>query len=150
MFRAITVGELMSKRPIYVKEDDDLATVYDLMRETNVRHVPVVSRDESVTGVISQNDLIRKVLYRENVLPKGQVQEILAGMTARSIMTQPVQCVNPFDLIEDAASLLLRFKFGCLPVTENGILVGILTEADFVKFARKICSDEKSAEQVPF
>jgi CBS domain-containing protein len=48
-------------------------------------------------------------------------------------MGKKVTTTSPNTLLTEAAEIMFRNKFGCLPVTEDGKLVGILTEADFVK-----------------
>ena len=45
------------------------------------------------------------------------------------------------------AELLQAYKFGCLPVVERGKLVGIVTEADFVGFARRYFEWEMEAQR---
>ena len=45
----------------------------------------------------------------------------------------------------DAARILEKHKYGCLPVVSSGKLVGILTEADFLRFARVYLELEQSA-----
>jgi CBS domain-containing membrane protein len=49
------------------------------------------------------------------------------------IMTVVPETADPEMLVEEAGQLLLEYKFGCLPVVEGTKLVGILTEADFVR-----------------
>ena len=49
-------------------------------------------------------------------------------------MIRDVETIDMDTDIQDAATILLENKFGCLPVLEAGQLTGILTEADFVRF----------------
>jgi CBS domain-containing protein len=49
------------------------------------------------------------------------------------IMTQDVESVDVDAPVGEAASIMLENKFGCVPVIEEGLLAGILTEADFVR-----------------
>jgi len=50
-----------------------------------------------------------------------------------------VYTVGPTDTVEEAATLMLEHKIGCLPVLEGGRLVGILTESDFVRQVAETC-----------
>jgi CBS domain-containing protein len=53
-------------------------------------------------------------------------------------MTTDVVTTGPGTALVEAARILAERKIGCLPVVENGRLVGILTEGDFVALvARK-------------
>ena len=50
-------------------------------------------------------------------------------------MTEPVITTTPDTTLADAACVMADRKVGCLPVVEQGALVGILTEGDFVRIA---------------
>jgi len=50
----------------------------------------------------------------------------------RDIMTGPVVTCTPATIVADAAQLLLTHDLHCLPVVDNGVLVGIVTEADLI------------------
>jgi CBS domain-containing membrane protein len=52
-------------------------------------------------------------------------------------MEKTVLTVTPETPAARAAAILESHKFGCLPVVADGKLVGIVTEADFVRFARR-------------
>jgi CBS domain-containing protein len=54
------------------------------------------------------------------------------------IMEKNVVTIAPEASAADAARLLESRRFGCLPVVEGGKLVGIVTESDFVRFARRV------------
>jgi CBS domain-containing protein len=58
------------------------------------------------------------------------------------IMTRDLTTVRPATALSHAAHLMLERKYGCLPVCdEDGRLVGIVTEADFVRFAADVVRD---------
>jgi CBS domain-containing protein len=57
-------------------------------------------------------------------------------------MTKSPTAVRPRTALAQAARLMLERKYGCLPVCEDdGTLVGIVTEADFVRFAADVVRD---------
>jgi CBS domain-containing protein len=57
-------------------------------------------------------------------------------------MTREPTSVRPGMALSQAARLMLERKYGCLPVCEDdGTLVGIVTEADFVRFAADVVRD---------
>jgi CBS domain-containing membrane protein len=58
------------------------------------------------------------------------------------IMEKDVLTVKPETRASRAAFLLQKHKFGCLPVVQRGRLIGIITEADFVRFARRLLERE--------
>jgi CBS domain-containing protein len=62
------------------------------------------------------------------------------------LMEKNVVTVGPRTPAARAAALLETHKFGCLPVVDRGRLVGIVTRADFVRFARRYFEWEAQAQ----
>ena len=131
---SLLVRDLMTEKVYSIRPGEDLARLIDLMDDIHIRHVPVVDDDRVIVGLVSQRDLIREVLHAPNDLPFSELRELLKRKNVRSIMTTDVETVEPETKLEDAGQLMLDNKLGCLPVAEGDRLVGILTEADFVKF----------------
>jgi len=61
-------------------------------------------------------------------------EETMYATQIGDIMVQDVQTVEPEDTLPHAAQIMLENKFGCVPVTDGELLVGILTESDFIRF----------------
>lgn len=130
----LTVRDLMTDQVFAVRPEDDLATLRDLMIERNVRHIPVVGRDHELLGLVSHRDLLRGSLIEQPEVPDFIEQAVLERVKVREVMTENIVAVDPETDLRDAAGMMFDNKIGCLPVTEGERLVGILTEADFVRF----------------
>jgi CBS domain-containing protein len=102
------------------------ATVRDLLRmlaEHNVGAL-VVSRDGSaVEGIVSERDIVRRLHDGDNVLSEP----------VSSIMTVEVATCAPEDLVNDLMQVMTERRIRHLPVTENDVLVGIISIGDVVK-----------------
>jgi CBS domain-containing membrane protein len=128
----ISVSEFMTKDLVTVRESDDLALAESLLRLGGMRHLPVV-RDRKLVGILTQRDILRsgssgKPLARE--------------LPVANVMTRAPTTVRPAMGLAHAARLMLERKYGCLPVCDDdGTLVGIVTEADFVRFAADVVRD---------
>ena len=129
----ISVRDLMTDRLFTVGPDDDLATVRDLMVEHRIRHIPVVDPEGNLMGLISHRDLLRHALIEQVEMPMELEEAALEQIEAREVMVRDPVAVPPETDIRQAAQILFDHKYGCLPVTEGSRLVGILTEADFVR-----------------
>ena len=124
----------MSDNPVMVRRDDTLALVRDLMLEARIRHLPVVDGDGRLIGLVTHRDLLRHALVEQaDVSP--WVQNVLRkNLKVSDLMAENLVTIDPCADIRVAADTLFEAKIGCLPVVEDNRLVGILTEADFVRY----------------
>jgi CBS domain-containing protein len=65
---------------------------------------------------------------------RWQDDEILDNITAETCMTPDPMTVSPETPAYQAANMLSIYKFGALPVVDNGVLVGIITVTDFLDY----------------
>jgi CBS domain-containing protein len=132
----LTVGDLMSTALITAKPDEPIDGPEMDMRLASVRHVPVVDGRNHVIGILSDRDVLRVMAGRAT-----------RKRTVRSVMTHTVQTVSEDAPASEAASMLLHNKFGCVPVeNDDGQLVGIITETDFLRIAHRALLGETPEE----
>jgi CBS domain-containing protein len=125
-----TVSDIMTKDPIALDPSDDLALANVIFHFGRLRHLPVVRSGRPV-GLVSQRDYLR-------ALGQNGSENILAG----SVMTKPVEKVTPTTPLAKALRLMIRKKYGCLPVVnKRGKLVGIVTETDATRLAARLVRD---------
>lgn len=127
------VRDLMTEKVFTLGPNDNLVALEDLMDSKHVRHVPIVDREGDLVGLVTNRDLSRSVLGQLSELPMSVERDLLRGRRVREIMTTEPDTVEPDTGLKEAAAILLENKIGCLPVVEGVHLVGILTEADFVR-----------------
>ncbi|MEE4145171.1 MAG: CBS domain-containing protein [Halieaceae bacterium] len=140
----LTVAEIMTREPYTLGPDDTLATARQLLAAHHIRHIPVVSADGSLIGLVSQRDVLAagdtSVLNREG----GSSRENYVALS--SIMSSPVQSVDESASLRGTALHLQKHKVGCLPVLRKGRLVGIITDSDFVAIAINLMEQLESVE----
>lgn len=121
----LTVADVMNtRRVVSVHTDDDVAFAAHLMTWAGVRHLPVVDGDgERVVGVFTERDYLR---YRAQSEDQGALVPVSRFMTA------PAETVAPGDPAAAASALMLSRRMGCLPVVDDGTLVGIVTTNDML------------------
>lgn len=127
------VSDLMSREVVTLRRDDEIALADDLMNLGRVRHIPVVDAHDELVGILTQRDLFRSALLQTLSEDRGPREAALRGVRIHRVMTTEVVTTNPATPIRIAAELMFKQKIGCLPVLLDGDLVGILTEADFVR-----------------
>ena len=129
----LKVRDLMTADPTTLKRNDKLTLADDIMRLGRVRHLPVTDDDgQTLVGIVTQRDLFRDALAQALGYGKHAQRNILDTLAVKDVMTTDVVTTGPQTSLVEAARLLTERKIGCLPVVENGRLVGILTEGDFV------------------
>lgn len=133
MFGTFRVKALMTRDPVTLRSDAELQLAEDVMKMNRIRHLPVLAPEgDAVVGVVSQRDLFRGALEQCLETQHRGGESVLGALRVEDVMSEAVVSVDPELPITDAANLMTEQKIGCLPVVENGRLVGILTEADFV------------------
>ena len=100
----------------------------------HVRHVPVVDEDGDLVGLVTHRDLLRCAVAEESDLPLSVQRDMLSRRQVGEVMTPEPETVDAETEIGVAAMTMFENKYGCLPVVEGARLVGILTEADFVRY----------------
>lgn len=131
--RSLLVSDLMTEKVFTLQSKDNLTALYDLMDAEHIRHIPVLDSEGDVVGLVTHRDLLRTALGRRADLPLSRQREILSRRAIEEIMTRDIETIAADATIGEAAEIMLENKYGCLPVVEGNRLVGILTEADFVR-----------------
>lgn len=125
--------QAMTRNVVVIREEDSLEVAFDLMKEWDIRHLPVVKAGLLV-GVLSDRDILpfTKAKGTEGGSP-------LADLTVRETMTRrPVTC-SPTQTIGQIAGLMLDHKIDFVPVVEDADqeLVGLITSTDLLDLLRE-------------
>jgi CBS domain-containing membrane protein len=126
------VRDLMSDEVVTLGRDETLDIADRIMSLGRIRHMPVLDADGRLCGLVSQRDLFRGALASAIGLARSAQARLLGALLVRDVMTPDPLTTTPDTPVTEAAGVMLRRKIGCLPVLQDGRLVGILTEADFV------------------
>lgn len=129
----ILVGDVMSTDVFTLGRNDTLSIADDLMKQQRIRHIPVLDSDGALCGILSQRDLFRGMLLRSLGYGERAEQKMLDSFSIKDAMHEDVVTITAKSTLSDAANLMLSKKIGCLPVVEGERLVGMISEADFVK-----------------
>lgn len=132
------VRDIMTTPVVAVGNSDNLKVVEEVMEWKHIRHLPVINDDGELVGLLTHRDLLRVCVSSIADISRKEQDALLRGIPAEQIMTEGVLTVSPSTDVRGAAELMLDRKIGCLPVVEGRKLVGILTEADFVRYLLEI------------
>jgi len=124
------VKDWMKEDVITVEESCTVLDAMHIMRENNIRRLPVL-KDGKLVGIITEKDIKGFAPSKASTLDIYEVHKIVAKTLVREVMTREVITVSPEDTIERAALILRDMRFGGLPVVEkDDIIVGIITAVD--------------------
>jgi acetoin utilization protein AcuB len=140
------VGVMMQKQVITATPDMGLADVQRLMRDNHIRHVPVVS-GKRLVGIITDRDMREASPSPATTLTRGEIAYQMETTPVKHCMTKDVVWIGPdIDMVQ-ATRMLLQLKYSCLPVVDNGTLVGIITEMDCLRAFLGSIVDSQSEER---
>jgi len=137
------VKELMTRKVHTLNPDDDIDSVFILFHFETIRHIPVLEKGELV-GIISDRDLKKVLGSKKALVDKSGSSITFPSKKVKHIMTRKVVSINPDQRAADAAAIMVKRKFGALPVLRKGKLVGIITETDILKAFLKLCNELQS------
>ncbi len=119
----LTVRDAMTKRIATVGETETVQSAAALMTKWRVGSLVVV-RGKRPAGIVTESDMIKKVVSRD--LSAGNIE-------VREVMSRPVKFTGPNERLSDAAKKMITSRVRRMPVVENGELIGILTHTDIVR-----------------
>jgi CBS domain-containing protein len=137
------VRDIMTRKVAVLHEEENLELAERGMKEYRFRHLPVVEGNKLI-GLVSERDLLSASVSTLNADYALLDDNLKRFFFVREVMTTEVVSVRPDTLLAEAAQLLHERKLGCLPVTEeDGTLVGILTQSDFVGLAAQVLEEQE-------
>ena len=129
----LKVKDIMTSPVFSLKATDSLYSARALMTLQRIRHIPIVTVDNEFTGLITHRDILSATISKLAGLDPETQREIDAGIPIHEIMRTDIATVDEDTSLKIAAEILLNHKYGCLPVVTGNSLVGIVTEADFLR-----------------
>jgi len=124
--------EKIQKNPVTINPEASFYEARNLIHEKGIRHLPVVDKNNSLVGIVTDRDIREAAPSDATLLSVQELNYLLGKLKVSSFMTPKAKLITitPDTLIEEAVQLMHDNKIGCLPVVEGGRLYGIFTETD--------------------
>ncbi len=127
------VSDWMTKKVVILYPDDYLSDAIALMREHQIRHLPVMKNDR-IKGMLSDRDIKEYTPSKASTLDVYELHYLLAKTRVSDVMKTRVITTTPDTPVEVAAMMLLDKNIGCLPVVgEAGRVIGIISDRDIFR-----------------
>jgi acetoin utilization protein AcuB len=134
------VRDRMTSVLFTARPETSVADVEHVMRHRRIRHVPVVSDDGRLVGIVTDRDVRTAMPSPATSLAAGEIYYLVNRLRVERIMTHAVIAIGPDAPISDAVGRMLARRIGALPVLEGGRLVGIITETDLLRAFAEMCA----------
>ncbi|KHD45746.1 CBS domain-containing protein [Streptococcus hongkongensis] len=125
----MSVKDYMTKEVVTITPETRVAKAADLLREEDLRRLPVVENGYLV-GLVTAGTMAEAMPSKATSLSIYEMNYLLNKTKIKDIMIKKVITVEPDASLEDAIYLMLTHKIGVLPVLEGDLLVGIITDRD--------------------
>jgi acetoin utilization protein AcuB len=116
------IKSLMIPNPITITANATIERAIGIMKENSIRHLPVVSSENTLVGFVTLADL-----------KLGLIPSMLGSVALPDLMIKDPITVSPDDDIEIGAQLIYKHKISGIPVVKKDKLVGIITETDILR-----------------
>jgi CBS domain-containing protein len=135
------VREFMTTTVTSLVETDTLLDASMIFVRTTYRHLPIL-RGNQVVGIITEHDVKQFVPSLLSRITPDEYNQVLETTPVSRAMTRDPVTIGPDQLIYEAALILHEKRFGSLPVTENGKLVGVISRTDMLRLLVRLLTEQ--------
>lgn len=130
---ALHAHQIMTSPVITLTPDTTITQAWRLFRERRFRHIPVVTADRKIFGIISDRDLLRYAATSGSIPPYADTAPESTTLISDMIKTRVIAASRDTE-IRQIAKILFEQRVGAMPVlTEAGLLEGIITRSDILR-----------------
>ncbi len=125
--RVFKAFEIMSTPVITIEPEITAADAWKRFNDSGVRHMPVLSHEGAIIGILSERELLKQLIIRD-----GKVEDA-REIAVRDIMSSDVIATGPLTDIRRVARAMLDQHVGLMPIVdEQGGLSGVVTRSDIL------------------
>jgi acetoin utilization protein AcuB len=123
----------MTENPVFTRPETPVNDARELMDRENIKHLPVLDRANTLTGIVTLKDLIRAAPSSATSLDIYEISYLLSKLKVEKVMQRKVITVNEDEVVEEAARIMADRGIGCLPVMRGSLMAGIITDTDLFR-----------------
>jgi CBS domain-containing protein len=140
----MNVSDIMRRSFATIKPDAPLLDAAHLLMETNQRGLPVVDRDGTLVGVVSEGDFLHRAELDISPPPGNWLEELLGieedtparrrmrARLVREVMTRDLACVDDEASLDEVVALMDARHIAQLPVVCGGSVVGVVSRVELL------------------
>jgi acetoin utilization protein AcuB len=127
------ITDRMKKNPGVATPDMSIPDAKAKMKAEKVHRLPVLDEDRRLVGVISEKDILLAAPSPASTLSTYESNYLLSRLKVKDIMSRNPHTITKETTIEEAVRLMVENDLSCLPVMEDGFLIGIVSKSDLFK-----------------
>jgi acetoin utilization protein AcuB len=140
---------LMHRNVFSIEVEKSMLDAYILMEEKNIRHLPVISSDGSLVGILSDRD-VKKAMAVKKINEFEHEITLPANAKVSNFMSWPVMTINENTSLKKVAEIMIEQKISALVIEDgHGGPGGIVTTEDLLKFMVERMKHEDHSYQWP-
>lgn len=136
------VKDIMTREVICLNTEDIVTKVDEIFSSHNIHHIPILSGEKKVVGMISKSDFER-ISAGFSMFKMSKREEynhaLYRSLRAVEIMTKDVKTISAESSINDAIHIFKENRLHALPVIEKDAIVGIITPYDIMVYYAEHC-----------
>ena len=129
------ITDIMTTKLVTLSADDNVHQARSLLKQFNIRHLPIVDGEGKFAGMLTQRDLLNTAFTIVEKYGVGKLSQKEEQLKIADIMSADTRTLPSSTSLIDAGRFFLQYKHACLPIVDNGQLQGIVTSVDFVKLS---------------
>ena len=118
------VKKLSNRECFTVNEDDNLASVINILTRNNIGALPVLNSNKNLVGIVSERDIIQKISLEKN--------NTFFNKKTKLLMTSPVISCGVETRSDELMMIMSKNKIRHIPIVKNSKLVGMVSIGDVV------------------
>jgi acetoin utilization protein AcuB len=141
------IRDMMTRNPITVDSETLVLDARRIMKENNIRRLPIVDKGKLV-GIVTKHDLLEAAPSPATSLSIYELNYLLSKMKVKDIMKKNPTTVTPDTPFEEALKVGQEKKIGGFPVVEGEKLVGMTTESDIIRFLTRALGIKEEGSRI--
>ena len=145
------VEEWMTSDVITVTPDVSIMKAARIMKDSNIRRLPVVDSEGSLVGIVSDRDIRDASPSKATTLDMHELNYLLSELKVKDIMTKKPKSAKRDSPVEALALMMVKYNFGGVPIVDDHNKVcGIITDSDIFQVLTSITGIKYGGIQLVF
>lgn len=142
------IADRMRKNPITASPEMSISEASAKMKSEKIHRMPVLDDEKHLVGIISEKDILLAAPSPASTLSTYEINYLLSRLKVKNIMSRNPLTITKETTVEEAVKLISENDLSCLPVMEDGYLIGIVSKSNLLKILLEMLGDKYTGIRV--